>query len=389
MKNLDSETHHIENLIHAYLSGAVSQEEKDDLFRWLVRDAENVTYFNQISDIWLSSSVFQDIQAFDADEAFNRVKAKIDYVNTNVILPKTRGIWLTWQKAAAILIPVILLSSLATKLLLTGKSKDAAAPFLFEVPYGSKATVSLPDSSSVVLNAGSKLTCKEGFGKTHRILNLVGEGYFKVAKNKELPFVVHAGTLDVTALGTEFNVKAYPEDNNIQAILVHGSIRVNKTLLQREKEQPVVLLPKQSLVYDKKSDRFKINIAVEKDKQVTEKLSSNVDGVKVVISKTNIDPVIYTSWKDEAWTIYSISLSELAVELERRYDVNIHFGSEALKKIKFTGTLPNISLEQVLAAVRLTSPIEFKINGKQVELTEERYLLPAYKQYYRNSEQNE
>jgi ferric-dicitrate binding protein FerR (iron transport regulator) len=110
-----------------------------------------------------------------------------------------------------------------------------------------------------------------------------------------------------------------------------------------------------------------------------------LDGSKVVISETNIDPVIYTSWKGESWTINSLPLSELAVELERKYDVNIQFSSEALKNIRFTGTLPDISLEQVLAAIRLTSPIEFKINGKQVQLIEEKNMMPAYLKYYRNS----
>jgi Fe2+-dicitrate sensor, membrane component len=386
MKNLENETNHIENLIHGYLSGTISQKDKDDLFKWLARDPENVTYFNQISDIWLSSSIFQDTQNFDADEAFNRVKAKINYVNTKVNLPKSKAIRLTWLKAAAILLPVILISSLATKLLFTNKTSYAETPFLFEVPYGSKARITLPDSSRVVLNAGSKLTCNEGFGKTNRNLILVGEGYFTVSKNKRLPFIVHAGGLDVRALGTEFNVKAYPEDKKIETILIHGSIQINKTLSAGKREKPLVLQPKQSLVYNKISDRFEVNIPVEKNNDSAPKPLFDLNAPNVTISKTNIDPVIYTSWKEKSWTIYSVNLSDLAVELERKYDVSIHFNSEVLKKIKFTGTLPDISLEQVLAAVRLTSPIEYKIKGKQVELSENKDLIPSYKQYYRNTE---
>jgi ferric-dicitrate binding protein FerR (iron transport regulator) len=388
MKKLDNGNNHIENLIHAYLSGTISQNDKDNLFRWLVKDSENVTYFNQISDIWLSSSVFQDMQDFNADEAFNRVKAKIDFVNTKVTLPKTRGIRLTWLKTAAILIPIILISSLVTQFLSTHKTTYTETPFLFEVPYGSKATVFLPDGSKVVLNAGSKLTCNEGFGKTNRDINLVGEGYFNVAKNKKLPFLVHAGNLYVRALGTEFNVKAYPEDKNIEAILIHGSVQINKMESKGTDEKPVVLLPKQSLIYNKVSDHFQINIAVEKGSQAIEKPVPATTTSKIAVLKTKIDPVIYTTWKEPAWTIYRLDLSDLAVELERKYDVTIQFGSEALKKIKFTGTLPDISLEQVLAAIRLTSPIDFKIKGKQVELTEDKDLIPAYKQYYRNSEPN-
>jgi len=385
MNNLDKENSHIENLIHTYLSGTITQEDKDELFRWLIKAPDNVKYFNQISDIWLSSSVFQDIHNFDAEEAFNRVKIKINYANTQAFLPINKGIRLTWLKVAAILIPIIFISGLVSKFVFTSKVSSTENPFSFEVPYGSKATVQLPDGSKVELNAGSKLVCKEGFGKTHRMLNLVGEGYFKVAKNRNLPFVVHAGNLDVKALGTEFNVKAYPEDKNIVAILIHGSIQVNKTLINGKEEESVLLMPKERLVYDKKSDRIEINVPTEKEKQIVKNQPHTILDTSVLVSKTNIDPAIYTTWKEESWTIYGLTLSELAVELERKYDVKILFRSEELKQIKFTGTLPDISLEQVLSAIRLISPIEFQIKGKHVELLEDKKMMPTYLKYYKNS----
>ena len=387
MKNLDSDNKNIENLIHTYLNGTISQDEKDILFRWLTSNPENVIYFNQVSDIWLSSSVFQNKEDFNSDEAFNRVKAKIKYVNNRVKAPKKRNIVLSWQRVAAVLIPVVLLSGFASKLLFTGKS-HLPTPFLFEVPYGSKASLFLPDGSKVVLNAGSKITCDEGFGKTNRVLNLVGEGYFSVAKNKNLPFVVKTENISIKALGTEFNVKAYPEEKNVEAILIHGSIQVNK-IQSIGKNAPVILMPNQRLVYQKKSDIFQVNVLVKKNENepVTKPLLPEhpIEIEHVTIQPTEIDPVIYTSWKDPSWNIYRMSLSDLAVELERKYDVKIQFDSDAVKGIIFTGTLRDESLEQILAAIRLTSPIEYKVKGKNVILTENKNLMPAYNQYYHNS----
>lgn len=387
MKNLENRSENIENLIHAYLSGVISQEEKDELFTWLSQNPENVNLFNQISNIWLSASVFQDNQNFEENEAFDRVKAKINFVNTSLTSSK-KEFRLTWIKVAAVLIPAMIISGLASKFIWGNKTTYSETPFVFEVPFGSKATLILPDSSRVILNAGSKLSCKEGFGKTHRMLRLVGEGYFTVAKNKDLPFVVNAGSLNVRALGTEFNVKAYPDDKNIEAILIHGSIQINKTSTGGNNEKPLVLLPKQSLIYSKQSDHFQINIAVNKDEKVAEKKLPVSVAPKVEISKTTIDPIIYTTWKEGSWIIFQKELSMLAIELERKYDVNIHFGNESLKKIKVTGTLPDISLEQVLAAIRLISPIEYKIKGKDVELIEDKNLTPIYNKYYRNSDTN-
>ncbi len=384
MTILSNESNHIEILIHEYLKGAISDKEKDDLFRWIGQDTANLDYFNQISDIWLSASVFQDTQNFNSDDAFNRVRAKIINVNALTNAPKTGMFRLSWQMAAAILLPIILLSSLTTKLLFTSKVNYADSPYLFEVPYGSKSKVLLPDGSKVVLNSGSRLTCKEGFGKTHRVLNLVGEGYFIVAKNKELPFVVHASNLNVSALGTEFNIKAYTEDIVVETILVRGSIQVIKQLAKGKEEKPVILMPKQILIYNKKSEIIQINIAVERNNAIPKKNLPVPTTTKIVFSQTNIDPVIYTSWKEYSWNIYRKDLFDLAVELERKYDVKIHFGSQSLKKIKFTGTLRDESLEQVLAAIRLASPIEYKIKGKLVELNENKDLMPQYKQYYSN-----
>lgn len=383
MTNLNNENTHIEILIYEYLKGTISDIEKNQLFRWLSTDIKNIAYFNQISDIWLSSSVFETTQEFNADEAFTRVRSKIKDVNALVTNSKFRTIRLSWQKAAAILLPIILLSSLVTKILVSGKSSLSDSPFRFEVPYGSKSTVILPDGSRVVLNSGSRLTCNEGFGKTHRNLNLVGEGYFTVAKNKDLPFFVYAGNLNIRALGTEFNVKAYPEDKVVETILVHGSIQINKTSNKGVNEKLLILEPKQVLVYNKLVDSIHVNGI-----QGTEILNKNSMPAsslpEVVFAKTNIDPVIYTTWKDESWKIYRKNLEELAVELERNYDVKIHFKNELLKKIKFTGTLKDESLEQVLAAIRMAAPIEYKINGKIVELSENKELMQNYKQYFSN-----
>lgn len=387
MKDLEKNNGHIENLIHSYLSGSIEQKDKDELFRWLTLDPENVSYFNQISDIWLSSSVFQDTENFDTDDAFIRVKAKIEQVNAEVAVTKTPKIQLTWLKVAAVLIPVIFLSSLVTKLIFTDKPTTySETPFLFEVPYGSKSTLSLPDGSKVILNAGSKLTCKEGFGRIHRELKLIGEAYFDVAKNKELPFKVFAGNLCVRALGTEFNVKAYPEDKDIETILVHGSIQINKT--ENNTNNPLILKPKQRLVYNKASEYFQVAVAVEENSNKENTPLPESNSPKVIYEQSNVDPVIYTSWKDESWNIYRMSLLELAVELERKYDVKIQFESVPLQKIKFTGTLRDESLEQILAALRLIAPIEFEVSGKQVKLMENKNLMKVYKEYYRDSESN-
>ncbi len=383
---MNNESNNIENLVHSYLTGNISDKEKDELFRWLVQDSTNLTYFNHMADIWLSSSVFQDSQNFNSNLAFERVKSKISDANLFAGEAKHRTIQLPWYWAAAILVVVILSSVLASSLLFKDTAKYATNPYLFEVPYGSKLNLRLPDGSQVILNAGSKLTISEGFGKTHRNLNLVGEGYFKVSPNKALPFLVHAGKIDVKALGTEFNVKAYPEDKVIETILIEGSVEVNKKTNNGTASKSLLLKPKQTLVYNKESDDIRVSITVNKATSAEEVDLPESPAPKIAYAKTDIDPVIYTTWKEVQWNIYRKNLSDLAIELERKYDVTIRFESEALKTIKFTGTLKDESLEQVLSAMRIAAPIEYKIKGKLVELKENRALMEQYEQYYSDPE---
>lgn len=380
--NLNNESNNIENLIHTYLNGTISDQEKNELFHWLAKDQSNIIQFNQLADIWLSSSVFQETQNFNSKIALERVKSKIDDANLFAGESKSRTIQLSWYWAAAIIVIVIFSSVLVSNLILKDSPQYSTSPYLFEVPYGSKLNLRLPDGSQVILNAGSKLTISEGFGKTHRNLNLVGEGYFRVSPNKALPFLVHAGKIDVKALGTEFNVKAYPEDKVIETILIEGSVEVNKKTNKDSESKTLILKPKQTLVYNKESDDIQVNITVNKATSAEEIDLPEPPAPKIAYAKTDIDPVIYTSWKEVQWNIYRKNLYDLAIELERKYDVTIRFESEALKTIKFTGTLKDESLEQVLSAMRIAAPIEYKIKGKVVELNENKTLMEQYEQYY-------
>jgi len=150
--------------------------------------------------------------------------------------------------------------------------------------------------------------------------------------------------------------------------------------------KPLVLMPNQSLTYNKESDHITINVAINsKNQQKEEKLTTTSPISDVMITKTEVDPVIYTSWKEARWKIYKKGLSELTKELERKYDVSIRFDSERLKAIKFTGTLRDESLEQVLAAISIAFPIEYKIMGKNVELTENKEQMRFFDQYYYNN----
>src|SRR5690606_37727632 len=89
-----------------------------------------------------------------------------------------------------------------------------------ECAYGDRSTIYLPDGSKVCLNSGSKITFDNTFKSGVRKLSLEGEAFFSVKKDSEIPFIVNTDDLQVEVLGTEFNLKAYPDEESVSVTLV-------------------------------------------------------------------------------------------------------------------------------------------------------------------------
>jgi len=121
----------------------------------------------------------------------------------------------------------------------------------FVVPKGRIETVTLADGSIIRLNADSKLTVAPGFNAKNRQLTLEGEGYFKVAKNAKLPFVIRTGKVKTTVVGTVFNLKAYPETESIRLTVIEGKVRFEK------QNKGLLLEANKAATYQKATSSFK------------------------------------------------------------------------------------------------------------------------------------
>lgn len=205
---------------------------------------------------------------------------------------------------------------------------------------GQKSSISLPDGSTIMLNSGSSITYSSKFNKGNRDIELEGEAFFDVAKNPDLPFVVHANEMDVTALGTKFNVRAYENDNKIVATLVQGRIRTEAD------GKSEVLTPNNMARYDR----------------VSRKLTSE----KV------IDTEAATAWTENRIVFDDEPLEEIGKRLERLYDVEVVFADETCRKERFNGRVRNNSLENILSMIGSTAPIQYSFDGDTVEFSTRR-----------------
>ncbi|MDR1682239.1 MAG: DUF4974 domain-containing protein [Candidatus Symbiothrix sp.] len=196
-----------------------------------------------------------------------------------------------------------------------------------QVEIGQKANVRLPDGTLVRLNSSGSLTCDNTYNKKERVVYLQGEAYFEVNKDKTRPFIVKTSDISIEALGTSFDVKAYPDDNYISATLIEGSIRISSPA------QSKLLAPNEKLTITKSDGQFNKSVLPD--------------------AKENI------SWINNQLTFEQERLEDIAKTLERMYSIRIRFASDKLKDVRFSGTIKNNNLENVLQLITFVSPVRY------------------------------
>ena len=373
-----------EDLICGYLKNELTEDETSRLISWLEQDKKNKRLFDEMSDLWVTARATSPDPGFDAREGFLRFREKIKSTDS-LKDSKTKTFRLrTLLRYAAIFI--IAFSAGGSLFFFVGR--NSIEPALqsvnkIVVPLGSKAWFSLSDGTFVTLNAGSTLNVSNGYGINNRIVRLDGEGYFNIAKDTNNPFVVQTPFLNVRALGTEFNVKAYSVDKTIETTLVSGSLQI-EPVKEVNQGRITVLKPNQKVTFFKEDFVFTDE---QEDKEneipartVSVKKIRTVAPARLIKEDIDVNPV--TSWKENRWIFEQQSLAQIAVDLERKFDVRIIFESEKLKSYRFTGTILAEPIEQVLIALSMTAPINYNVRGRVVTLSENKDFIEINKNLY-------
>ncbi len=362
--------------IESYYTNQLTQIQADKLIGWLGENEENRRYFRELGTIWYASSQLCNTNT-DTNQAWTNLLEKIA-VNDKRPMPKpvfTIRVSVLTRVAAAVFL-IVALGVAGFFIFRTPEKKSEIAYFEAFAPKGSRSFITLTDGSTVWLNSGTKLRYQSNFGNAGRDLFLEGEAYFVVAKNPDMPFRVKTSDVTITALGTAFNVKAYDDEGVIETTLEKGEVRIDAFGDSKIKTDlaPVFLKPNQKAVYVKSNKNISINNTVQKPQIAINETPEKTKTVPLVVENM-ADTKLTTSWKDSRWIFKSEKLAKLAPILERRYDISIIFRDSVLQSYKFTGTLKEESLEQVLNAMCLAAPIRFEINHNQVL-------------FYENSSQN-
>jgi transmembrane sensor len=201
-------------------------------------------------------------------------------------------------------------------------------------PRGGQYKVVLEDGTQVWLNAASSIRFPQAFTGVTREVELSGEAYFEVTKNKAKPFIVQANGTKVQVFGTHFNINAYNDNDAVTTTLLEGSVRMANN------SSAVMLVPGQQGVTGKGSAAIKVGQA---DIQQT------------------------MAWKNGLFIFHDLNITEVMKQVGRWYDVDVEYRDEEVKNNEFGGTISKYkNINELLDVMVLTRSIHYKIEGRRV-----------------------
>jgi transmembrane sensor len=204
-------------------------------------------------------------------------------------------------------------------------------------PRGGTYQIQLADGTKVWLNAASSLKFPSTFANvSQRRVELTGEGYFEVAKDKKHPFVVKNVGQDVKVLGTHFNINAYGDEESIKTTLLEGSIYVVNSL---EKTGKTLIPGQQSIV------------------------SGNVTSIK---KEVDIEEAV--AWKNGYFN-FNESLESIMNKVSRWYDVDVIYEVKPASDPFVAKISREKSLSALLNIIEKTGDVHFKIQGRRIIVT--------------------
>ena len=326
------EDENIYSIIGLVLSGTASEHEKELLESWLEESPGNIHTYRALERAWESSKV--ELSYSNEEEQYQKV---ISVIRSSKKPRGSRAKNMLGIAATVCLFFVfgwiLFKVQQATNEVNTVETK----PYVVKsTPPGSKLKFKLPDGTQVWLNSGSLLKYSPGYGATERQVELIGEAYFDVVEDPSRAFIVSSANFQTTALGTAFNVRAFP-GKQLDISLVEGKVRVDQ-FFQDSVEEPVsqvLLLPGEQISWHKERN---------------------------VLEKKAFDPMKVVAWKDNILYFEDTDFHDVIDQLTNWYGVKFTVINPPVKNTTlFSGKFRNKSLEHVLEAMSFSKKISYEI----------------------------
>lgn len=356
-------------LVSLKLAGEATEEELKELKQFLDTNSQLGLKASQFVNVWQNqshASIPETGEAFDRhlQRLSNHFSAPaMQYENGENPLPEPtsgKAVLRRLIRISSIAAAAIIAIALIYKFSIQLKAVVPVAANIITTKPGSKSKINLPDGTLVWLNADSKITYGEDYNGTQREVELTGEAYFDVVKDKIKPFIIHTKSIRIKVLGTAFNVRSYPNEKTSETSLIRGSVEVT---MNDNPDKKIILKPNEKLVVK--------DITVKSLQKIKDFSSDETPLLKLVpLHYINGDTAsVETYWTKNKLAFDGETLESVAQKIERWYAVKIIIKDEGLKTENYTSAFEDESLPEVLNALKLTGNFKYTINKKEVTIT--------------------
>lgn len=312
----------MKEIISKYLNHEATEEELLHLNTWLEESEENKEELFRLKNAYVLTNVLSFADSITIESKTSDQQQ----------VKRRRFSFYPFAKYAAVVCGTAILS---IGYMMMKDYNKAGVMQTLTVNEGERAQLTLADGTQIWLNANTVISYPDDFNRKNRSINLKGEAYFKVAKNKDLPFVVNTDDIDVKVLGTEFNVKAYNDESTVEVQVTEGKVQVYKD----NADSAYYLTANEMISFDKSNSQF---------------TETPFDG-----SAEN--------WREGKYVFNNKPLSLIIRQLERIYAV--HFivnDKKLLDEIYYGEVNVNDPIAKIMEIISINGRFNYAINDKQI-----------------------
>jgi transmembrane sensor len=320
----------MDDLIGKVLAGEATAQEQESVLLWREKSEANEKYFNQLKLIFDNTSAANVQVEFDADHAWNKVKSQLNKRDGKVIPISSTPYFSPLRVAATVFLLV------AVGVVIYLKSAPPVETLVVESEITTRQDT-LPDGSTAFLNKKTEIKFEYNPREKTRKVQLKGEAYFTVKHEEEKPFIIEADEILVRDIGTEFNLKAYPDKDTIEIIVTHGEVQ-----FYTRQDSGLNLKAGEKAIYSKRTKEF------------------------YRIEKPDTNTLAY---KTKVFSFNNTDLRSVVTLLNEVYNSKISLASESLYNCRLTANFKEDNPEIIVEVIAETMGLELTKKEDQLILS--------------------
>jgi transmembrane sensor len=339
-------------ILKKYCNNSCTKEELNSVLEWFEKSAQTPEGKSLLFKIWDELPDEDSNPDINFDSLLCKIHHEVNLTQSKKLLQisdqnlirykrRERFSKIFMKAAAILLLPVLGFGLFISGKYQSVKHSQGSVNQVYNEVFSSVDAITkiiLPDGSSVWLNHSSSLKYPAMFQGESRNVELSGEGYFEVAHNSKIPFIVKAGDVQIKATGTTFNVMAYPDEEKIETSLINGKVELQRIDSDGKVIPMIKMKPKEIAFFQKNNNEVR-TLAIDDDR--------------------------YFSWKSGKLVFNKEPMGDVVKKLGRWFNVDIQVKDPRLLDLTYTATFENETLPQVMELIAMVSPVRYSISNRK------------------------